>query len=150
MPVFAFLTASAMPASAGETHLSFGFRSVDNHEDAEIYARRITDRRVGPLNLAYGGALTEEGAVWVGVGLQRDWVLSGPWYVSASVMPGLRDRGGGPDLGHTVQIRSGLEIGRQFGAGALGIGIDHISNAGLGEDNPGSNALFLRYRLPVR
>lgn len=148
----AFGTAGAAKAQP-ETALSIGVTSVDEpgeDDDAELQIRRITDRQIiGPLRFAYGATVTGSGAVWVGAGAVVRLQSDSGWFVGGSFLPGLRSRGDGPDLGHAVQFRSGLEVGRQLRNGArISLGVDHISNAGLGDPNPGANSLLLRYAFP--
>jgi lipid A 3-O-deacylase len=81
------------------------------------------------------------------------YTLGGPQsiYVQGHVMPGLYEPGGGgPDLGGTLQFRSGLEIGLATAAGLrLGLALDHRSNAGIYRDNPGLETLQIRVSFPA-
>lgn len=71
--------------------------------------------------------------------------------MTPSVAAGPYLRGGGRDLGHVFEIRSGLEIAYRFNdRSRLGLLFYHISNAGLGDDkNPGAEALGLTYSIPL-
>jgi len=53
-------------------------------------------------------------------------------------------------LGGTVEFRSGVEVAYQLECGhRIGLAFDHISNAGIYNDNPGTETLTLSYSIPV-
>ena len=53
-------------------------------------------------------------------------------------------------MGHTIQFRSGGDITYRFKNNVrIGLGIFHISNAGLGYRNPGSEQIILKYQIPI-
>lgn len=138
-------------APADELAFSLGVRDVDGDRDAELYVRRMGEDGVLGLNLVYGASITDAGSVWAGVGLGGKIEARNGWFVGGSFMPGAYSRGNGPDLGHTLQFRTDVEVGRYIGsASQVSVGLDHTSNGGLGETNPGSNSLFLRYSIGLR
>ena len=52
-------------------------------------------------------------------------------------------------LGHTLEFRSGGDISYRFKNNVrVGVGIFHISNAGLGYRNPGSEQIIFKYHIP--
>ena len=52
-------------------------------------------------------------------------------------------------LGNRVQFRSGGDIYYRFKNNVrIGVGLYHISNAGLGEQNPGAEQAILKYQIP--
>ena len=56
----------------------------------------------------------------------------------------------GKDLGGPVEFRSSLEFARRFAGGSsLGLAVYHLSNAGIYDDNPGSNSVILSWAFPV-
>lgn len=56
---------------------------------------------------------------------------------------------GGIGLGWHLEFRSSIELTWRVGATRLGIGVAHYSNAGLGETNPGSEAVRVVWLLPL-
>ncbi|HET8727235.1 MAG TPA: acyloxyacyl hydrolase, partial [Alphaproteobacteria bacterium] len=63
---------------------------------------------------------------------------------------GLYAEGDGKDLGHTVQFRNGLELGYRLGSGVqIGVSGFHMSNGGLGDENPGTEVLMLQLSVPT-
>ena len=52
-------------------------------------------------------------------------------------------------MGNTIEFRSGADIMYKFRNNVrVGVGIFHISNAGLGYRNPGSEQIVLKYQIP--
>ena len=52
-------------------------------------------------------------------------------------------------LGNRVQFRSGGDIYYRFKNNVrVGVGLYHISNAGLGDSNPGAEQAILKYQIP--
>jgi len=68
-----------------------------------------------------------------------------------SFAPGLYTKGSkGHDLGHTIEFRSGAELAYRFDdRSRLGLEIYHLSNAHLGDKNPGSESIILTYSVPT-
>lgn len=118
----------------------------------EIYAAYDPGQLYGPFQLTFGGSATLDGDLWVGGGAKwtsRD-IISGPFFIEASLMPGLYARGDGPDIGGALQFRSALGAGYEFGNGAtLTVLYDHRSNADTQELNPGLETLGLRYAIAL-
>ena len=54
-------------------------------------------------------------------------------------------------LGHKVEFRSGGDITYKFKNNVrVGVGIFHLSNANLGDRNPGSEQFIFKYQIPLR
>ena len=144
----------AAAQGASDHSIALLHRSIDEtgSDDAEMYLRRTAD---GPWRLrwAVGGSVSDEGALWAGAGavLPLAGMEGGGFFAAASFMPGLYARGGGPDLGHAVEFRSGFEAGYAHRSGLrISVVVDHLSNGGLGDVNPGSDAIGLRIAVPLR
>ncbi len=148
--VLAFLLTLSVPLAAPAdpgTDLQLAVREAGGVRETEIYARRETALGLGPFDVVYGAAISDRGGLWAGAGLSLDVGMGGGWRMDGSVMPGLYHEGNGVDLGHTIQFRSGIGVSRGMGPGRLGLGIDHMSNGDLGAVNPGSDGIYLRYRI---
>jgi hypothetical protein len=88
-----------------------------------------------------------DGDVWVGGGFVLDVPLSDAAFVEASFMPGFYHPGD-TELGGNLQFRSLVGVGwRVSPAGAVILSLDHMSNAGLEDFNPGTETVALRYRM---
>lgn len=92
--------------------------------------------------------------VWLGVGPSVRWRGDGgksPWFVEAGTGVSFANRyyrSGTDQFGSRYSFASHIGVGRNFGAQGeheLSLRVQHSSNAGLKEPNPGENFLLLRY-----
>lgn len=82
------------------------------------------------------------GSVYGYGGLVYDWEFANDWYLTPNVAAGLYHQGGGKDLGGTFNFRSGIELHYAIDRESrVGIGIHHISNAGIYDNNPGTEMI---------
>ena len=83
---------------------------------------------------------------WVGAGISMEYVFeTNPYYVEASVLGGWYTDGSDLDLDYDLEIRSQIMAGYIFDNGYdVAVGIAHKSNAGLGDDNPGAETVYIR------
>tara|TARA_B100001123_G_scaffold439710_1_gene577124 strand:+ start:688 stop:1215 length:528 start_codon:yes stop_codon:yes gene_type:complete len=62
---------------------------------------------------------------------------------------GAYDDGDGKKLGNTIEFRTTLEVSYQFeNKNRIGLSFGHISNANIGDKNPGVEILSLSYQIP--
>ena len=67
-----------------------------------------------------------------------------------SFAPGYYARGSGYNLGHAIEFRSQFELAYRFDdRSRLGVSFGHMSNAGIGDKNPGTESLMLNYSIPL-
>ena len=93
---------------------------------------------------------TSQGAVFGVIGLFSDFPLGSQVIVSPSIGIGAYHRGGGLDLGSAFEIRSQLEVAwRLPDEKRLGLAFSHISNAGIGDHNTGTEIATLYYAIPL-
>jgi hypothetical protein len=99
----------------------------------------------------FGGVMgTDDGATYVYAGVLIDVFLGRRWVVTPSFAPGWYRRGGGLDLGHALEFRSQLEVAYRFdNRSRLGVSFGHMSNASIGDKNPGAESLMLNYSIPI-
>ena len=70
-------------------------------------------------------------------------------YFTPSFGAGIYDDGSGKKLGNDIQFRTSLEVSYEFkNKNRIGISFSHISNANLGDKNPGVEILSLSYHIP--
>ena len=97
-----------------------------------------------------GLEVTSDGAVFGVAGLFSDFSLGSRVIVSPSIGIGAYHRGGGLDLGSAFEIRSQLEVAwRLPDEKRLGLAFSHISNAGIGDHNTGTEIATLYYAIPL-
>lgn len=100
-----------------------------------------------------GLTLVDSGAWFAGAGVVYEFELSqhlrltlgsGPFYYS-------QGHGDGPDLGLSLEFYSFAEVGWAGRHGTrLGARLGHLSNAGLGRQNPGTETLSLFMSVPLQ
>lgn len=98
----------------------------------------------------FGGIMaTSDGASYYYAGILMDIYLGRRFVVTPSFAPGAYVKGGGYDLGHVVEFRSQLEVAYRFDdRSRLGVSFSHMSNASIGDSNPGTESLMLNYSIP--
>jgi hypothetical protein len=98
-----------------------------------------------------GLELTGDGGVWGGGGVAFDVAVSERIVATVSTGVGAYGRGSGKDLGAVTEFRSQLELGYRFpDRSRLTAAFGHLSNAGIGESNPGAETATLYYHVPLR
>ena len=70
--------------------------------------------------------------------------------ITPSLAVGYHTSGTDVKLGHGVEFRSGGDITYRFRNNVrVGFGIFHMSNANLGDSNPGSEQIIFKYQIPI-
>ena len=70
-------------------------------------------------------------------------------YFTPSFGTGFYDNGSGKNLGNRIQFRTSFEVSYELkNKNRIGISFSHISNANLGDKNPGVEILSFSYHLP--
>ncbi len=151
----ALLTFSPIAAKAADDLIGVGVGYYDIFDEDEAADIRVEYRagtpclwEIKPFAAAH---ITTDGALYGLGGLYADFELSPEWTLTPSIGAGLYSDGDGKDLGHTIEFRSQLELGYNFQNGSrVSTGLAHISNASLGNRNPGTEILSLNYYFPLR
>jgi hypothetical protein len=95
-----------------------------------------------------GAMRTSKGTLYEYAGFRLDFPVAERWVTTIGFGAGNYHHGDGKKLGGPVELRSGIELARRFGAGSrLGLCLYHLSNAGLYEHNPGSESLVLDWTI---
>jgi len=96
------------------------------------------------------GEVTSDGALYGAAGFHSDFHLGSRIVVTPSFGVGAYYEGAGLDLGSVIEFRSQLEVAYRFDdQSRLGVAISHLSNAGIGDRNPGTEIATLYYSLPL-
>ena len=100
---------------------------------------------IGTISPVTGAMITADNATYIYTGVQAQYKL-GSIDITPSFTPGIYNKGDGKDLGHLVEFKSEIQISLDlFKNSQLGMSYNHISNASLGEKNPGANSYMLNY-----
>ena len=93
---------------------------------------------------------SSDGAVYAVAGILADMRIGDNFLITPSFGAGLYGDGSGKDLGHVIEFRSQVELGFELdNLSRIGIAAGHISNAGIGDSNPGTEIVNLYYHIPV-
>jgi len=103
------------------------------------------DTFLGNISPITGALITGDSATYVYTGIQAQYQL-GSLNINPSFTPGLYGAGEGKDLGHVVEFKSEVQISLDlFESSEIGFSYNHISNASLGEKNPGANSYMFNF-----
>ena len=98
-----------------------------------------------------GGLMgTSDGSFFAFAGVGIDVFFGRRLVVTPSFAPGYYHEGSGLDLGHELEFRSQIEFAYRFDdRSRLGLAVSHISNASIGDTNPGTGSAILYYSVPL-
>ena len=136
------------------SRLSFQLARVEFGDEIigdEIYVGYDFGTSYGPFQPTIGASITDTGDAWVGIGAKwtTQSIVEGPFFIEASLMPGLYSHGDGPDIGGSLQFRSSLGAGFEFDNGVTVLAsYDHRSNADTQDLNPGLETIAVRFAFP--
>jgi len=103
------------------------------------------DTFLGNLSPITGALFTADNAGYIYTGVQAQYKI-GELNFTPSFTPGLYHEGNGKDLGHLIEFKSELQISLNMSeTSQLGFSYNHISNASLGDKNPGANSYMFNF-----
>lgn len=148
--IYFALTPSAFSEESSALAISVGaFDIFDNDETAAEFG---IEYRFAPMESTYhlipvvGLTANSDGGYWVHTGIRYDYRLNENWVLTPNFAVAAYEDGAGKDLGHGIEFRTGLEFAYKLDESShLGLGIYHLSNAGLGDKNPGEESVILSY-----
>ncbi len=105
----------------------------------------VKDSFVGTISPVTGLMFTADNATYIYTGIQAQYNF-GKLNIVPSFTPGLYGEGNGKDLGHIVEFKSEVQLSLNiFEKSQLGFSYNHISNASLGDKNPGANSYMFNF-----
>ena len=111
------------------------------HQNENLYK----DTFLGNLSPITGALITADAAGFLYTGVQAQYKL-GALNITPSFTPGLYFEGDGKDLGHLIEFKSELQFSLDLSkTSELGLTYNHISNASLGDKNPGANSYMFNF-----
>tara|TARA_B110001450_G_C17507143_1_gene434827 strand:+ start:268 stop:780 length:513 start_codon:yes stop_codon:yes gene_type:complete len=103
------------------------------------------DTFLGNLSPITGAFVTADSATYVYSGVQAQYKI-GVLNITPSFMPGLYYEGNGKDLGHILEFKSEVQLSLDLSQSTeLGFSYNHLSNASLGDKNPGANSYMFNF-----
>jgi len=126
-----------------------GYDVNDDQTAAEFRVEYRSDLRFWKILPFIGLAGTTDEAIYAFAGLGMDIFLSRRLVAQPNAAFVAYSNGVGKDLGGWFQFRTGGEIAWRFDDySRLGVAFHHISNAGIYDDNPGTELFVLTYSVP--
>lgn len=151
------LAAEAAPATKGKGDIVI---HVGEYSVLRDHAHRSTEAGVEyrfrdqyhGLRPTVGALANDDGATYAYAGINWDLPIKAiaPFVITPGIVAGGYSQGDSKDLGYGLEFRSSLEVTYKFKDGQrLGAAISHLSNASLGNKNPGTETLQIVYSHPL-
>ena len=98
-----------------------------------------------------GGYVGADSSAYGYVGFGHEFVIDDHFIIMPNTAVGLyTDGGDGPDLGHAIEFRSGIELAYRFDNKVqAGLALHHMSNASIGDRNPGTEHVTFYLNIPL-
>ena len=126
----------------------FHWEATENSA-AEFRVEYRSDAKFWVLKPFGGLMATTDGGFYGFAGVLVDVYLGDRFVVTPSFAPGYYEEGNGIDLGDKLEFRSQIEVAYRFDdRSRLGVAVSHMSNAGIGDSNPGTESVMLYYSIP--
>ena len=111
------------------------------HQNEDLFRNSF----LGKLSPITGAFLTENNAAYLYTGIQAEYEL-GFLKITPSFAPGFYHDGDGKDLGSPLEFKSEVQMSLDLSnTMQLGMSYNHISNASLGDKNPGANNYMFNF-----
>jgi len=127
------------------------FDALDDDTAAQFNLEYRSNRRLWIFKPQGGFMASTDGTIYGYAGFRIDLYFGPRWVLSPSTAIGLYGRGGGKRLGSILEFRSGIELGYRFDdRSRLSAGLFHLSNASVGNTNPGEESIVIFYAVPIQ
>ena len=121
----------------GKKSTLFGIQHINENLYKESF--------LGTLQPVTGVMITADNAGYVYTGFQIPY-QSGSLTITPSFTPGLYSEGDGKDLGHVIEFKSEIQLSFNYSSNSeLAFSYNHISNASIGDKNPGANSYMFNF-----
>ena len=102
---------------------------------------------IGNISPITGGFVTENSAAYIYTGFE--WNIDiGALTFTPSFSPGLYHKGDGKDLGHIIEFKSEVQLSYAFSENSkIAVSYNHVSNASIGDKNPGANSYMFNFLI---
>ena len=98
------------------------------------------DTFLGNISPITGAMITADNASYFYTGIQAHYKI-GSLNLTPSFTPGYYNEGDGKDLGHALEFKSEIQLSYELPRDSqIGFSYNHLSNASLGDKNPGANS----------
>ena len=149
---FALLGPAERARAADPAFVTLGLGAYDvfqNDDKAVDFRLEYRHTKVWVFKPWAGIEATSDGAVYGLAGILVDVFFGRRIVLTPSFGAGLYHDGSGKDLGSLIEFRSQVELAYRFNdRSRLGVAVSHISNASIGDDNPGTEIVNVYYSIP--
>ena len=115
-----------------------GFQHQDNNLNRDTF--------LGNVSPITGGFITENSAAYIYTGIEWNIDMGDKMIFTPSFAPGIYHEGNGKDLGHILEFKSEVQLSYATSENtSFGVSYNHVSNASLGDKNPGANSYMLNF-----
>tara|TARA_Y100001970_G_scaffold89054_1_gene112387 strand:- start:344 stop:853 length:510 start_codon:yes stop_codon:yes gene_type:complete len=121
----------------GKKSTLFGFQHQNENLNRDTF--------LGNLSPITGAMITADNATYFYTGVQAQYKI-GSLNFTPSFTPGLYNEGEGKDLGHILEFKSEIQLSLELPKDSqLGFSYNHLSNASIGDKNPGANSYMFNF-----
>jgi lipid A 3-O-deacylase len=104
------------------------------------------DTFLGNVSPITGGFITDNSAAYIYTGIEWNVNMGNKMLFTPSFAPGLYHEGDGKDLGHVLEFKSEVQLSYAPSKNtSFGVSYNHVSNASLGDKNPGANSYMFNF-----
>jgi len=115
-----------------------GFQHQDDNLNRDTF--------LGNVSPITGGFITENSAAYIYTGIEWNVDMGNKLLFTPSFTPGLYHEGDGKDLGHVLEFKSEVQLSYSASDDmSFGVSYNHVSNASLGDKNPGANSYMFNF-----
>lgn len=133
--------------------ISIGQFDINDSKDSSELRIEYLDGKLSkilPKNLSlkpfYGIMLNGDDGKYFYTGFRKDINIGEKTFLTPSFAFGYYDQGSSKELGYDVEFRSQLELAYELeSSNRIALSINHISNASLGEQNPGVESMVISF-----
>ena len=146
---------AAEEQDTNEHQLNFFLGNFDFSDDKQSAAlvgfqhqneNLIRNTMLGNVSPITGAFITENSAAYVYTGIEWNVDMGGGLTFTPSFAPGLYHEGDGKDLGHVLEFKSEVQLSyASSNKTSFGLSYNHVSNASLGDKNPGANSYMFNF-----
>jgi len=127
-----------------------GFDVNDDQTSSQVEIQARLNNRFWIFKPQVGMFVTRKEGIYAYFGIMTDFFFRGRFVISPSFGVGANHEGEGKQLGGAVEFRSAIEFAYRFDdRSRFGIQVGHLSNAGIYEENPGTEFAILNYSIPT-
>ena len=151
------LLSISLVSTARSEGLTFSVGKFDHSDDKKNAAmlqldydfdKTLFGSPIGDFKPVVGFLVTDDSAKYGYAGVRLDYKLANnSVLISPSFTPGVYGKGDGKDLGHSIEFKTQVRAALNLSSTSnIGVSYSHISNASLGDKNPGANNYSISFQ----